>query len=194
MPIKVSSCAFRSLQQKTPRFVVAVVFKTSTKPSSFVWFCIVIPKHHDLNCHLSDQTPKLSLPSSFRILLTTTDFHGSRKHPQEYKLRGTTTGTGRARTTSRAASSTGRAWPGAVHAAQVGRPGPSAARGPSPGTTTTNGTSPGRRRRPLGPWIAARAGRREGGGSAEELAAPAPHWAPLQTCPSGDRNKVGHKA
>jgi hypothetical protein len=42
---------------------------------------------------------------------------------------------------------------------------------------------------------APRAGRRrEGGGSPEELAAPAPHWAPLQTCPSGDRNKVGHKA
>ncbi|XP_077876842.1 uncharacterized protein LOC110597642 [Ictidomys tridecemlineatus] len=77
-------------------------------------------------------------------------------------------------------------------AAQVRRPAPRSPQGPSPGTTTTNGTSP-----PAAAAAArtadgdARPGRQEGGGSPEELAAPAPHWAPLQTCPSGDRNKSG---
>ncbi|KAL0596193.1 hypothetical protein AAY473_034141 [Plecturocebus cupreus] len=79
--------------------------------------------------------------------------------------------------------------------AGVRRSEPRAAQGRNPGTTTTNGTSP--RAATAAARTAdcrARAGRREGGGSPEELAAPAPHWAPLQTCPSGDRNKVGHKA
>lgn len=72
---------------------------------------------------------------------------------------------------------------------------PPASLGQSPGTTTTNGTSP--RAAAVAARTAdrdARAGHREGGGSPGELAVPAFHWAPLQTCPSCDRNKVGHKA
>lgn len=151
---------------------------------------IRISKTQNLICHLPGQGPKLF------IFQDSADLNPGRlgrqkTPPGESKLRGATY------------------WPSQDHVQggqlrkqrAVGRRGPCAARRtkqapePRPLTEPALGGRGSRSdrgaRRP--------AGHGEGGGSAAaaaaaELAAPSPHWAPLQTCPSGDRNKVGHKA